>query len=547
MLTSLSIKNFAIIDQLEIRFSSGFSVVTGETGAGKSIIMGALGLVLGQRADGKIIKNDSEKCLIEACFDISEYGMKTFFDENDLDYDTSCIFRREILPGGKSRAFVNDTPASLSLLKELGEQLIDIHSQHENLLLKDNSFQLKVVDTIAQNEVLRKEYKLAYSQLRKLKTDLQLLIEQSQKDAADKEYIQFQVEQLQTAALKETEQEELEHELKQLTHAEEIKTELSKIFILLTEDNQGVLSALKEAHAAAKRSAKFLEEASELEERLNSCLLELKDLSAEVDQKQAKIEYDPQRIELIAQRLDMIYSLQQKHRVQTVAELLVLQEDLEQKLSAIANSDEQIKLLENQIKAAEDKAAALATKLTQTRTKAADVIAKQIVSKLELLGMPKVAFEVRVSDRQELSTQGRDQIEFLFSANDKIKLQPVTQIASGGEIARVMLSVKSLIANTKALPTIIFDEIDTGISGEIADKMASIMKEMSANMQVLTITHLPQIASKGNFHFRVFKDNLGTQIKNLSTEERVVEIAQMLSGSALTEAAVANAKALLNC
>lgn len=545
MLTSLSIRNYAIIDKLDIEFESGFTAITGETGAGKSIIMGALGLVLGQRAEGKILKDGADKCLIEACFEIADYKLQGFFDENDLDYDSTCIFRREILASGKSRAFINDTPASLAVLKEFGERLIDIHSQHENLLLKDNSFQMKVVDIIAQNEVQRKDYHTAYSKFRQLKLDLEQLIAQSTKNSADKEYIQFQLEQLQAAALKETEQHELEEELKQLTHAEEIKTELNRIQLMLDDDNQGVLFSLKESVNAAKRVSKFLADAAEFEGRLNSCLLELKDISGEIDAKQSNIEFDPARIELVSQRLDLIYSLQQKHHLQSVGELIALQVELESKLNAIESSDEQIELLRKQILTAEQDALAFANKLSQTRVKAASSIAEQIVLKLELLGMPKVNFKIANEPKAELGAQGIDQIDFLFSANEKMGLQAISQIASGGEISRVMLSIKSLLANSKALPTIIFDEIDTGISGEIADKMADIMKVMSGHMQVLTITHLPQIAAKGHAHFKVYKDQSTTNIKKLSTPERITEIAQMVSGSSLTEAALANAKELL--
>lgn len=545
MLKSLSIRNYAIIDLLDIEFESGFSAITGETGAGKSIIMGALGLVLGQRADSKALKDGAEKCLIEACFEIESYNLQSFFEENDLDYDNSCIFRREILANGKSRAFVNDTPASLAALKELGEQLIDIHSQHENLLLKDNSFQLKVVDTIAKNDAERKSYQNCYIKLKQLKTELTELIDSSTKNNADKEYYQFQLEQLQNATLIENEQELLEEELQQLTHAEDIKTGLNQIQTILDDEQVGVLSGLKESVLAAKKLSKYLHTANTIEERINSCFLELKDISNEVGSKQNSIELDPARIDQVNMRLDLIYTLQKKHHLQSIQELLELQINLESKLNKIDSSAEKIDLIGKQIITLENQATKLAETLSKTRTATGNIIAKQIAEKLELLGMPKVNFKIAVNQKNELNIHGKDDIEFLFSANDKMGLQAITQIASGGEIARVMLSIKSLLANNKTLPTIIFDEIDTGISGEIADKMANIMKAMGSKMQVLTITHLPQIAAKGEAHFKVFKDNSTTNIKKLSTTERVTEIAQMLSGSSLTEAALANAKDLL--
>lgn len=546
MLKSLSIRNYAIIDLLDIEFESGFSAITGETGAGKSIIMGALGLVLGQRADSKVLKDGADKCLIEACFEIESYQLESFFEENDLDYDSSCIFRREILSNGKSRAFVNDTPASLAVLKELGDLLIDIHSQHENLLLKDFSFQLKVVDTIAKNDTERKQYQECYNKLKQLKTDLAKLIDYNNKNSADKEYIEFQLNQLQSASLKENEQEELEKELKQLNHAEEIKTDLNKILSTLNEEQLGVLSGLKESILAAKRLSKYLSDAKEIEERINSCFVELKDISNELEIKENNIEYDPLRIDYLNTRLDLIYTLQKKHNLHSNRELLEFQTNLEQKLNNIGSSSEQVEELTQEIITQESEAVKLAEKLSLTREKASENIAAQITKKLMLLGMPKVKFEIAINSKKDLTLNGSDQIEFLFSANEKMSLQAITQIASGGEIARVMLSIKSLLAKNKTLPTIIFDEIDTGISGEIADKMAGIMKDMGSNMQVLTITHLPQIAAKGESHFKVFKDNSTTNIKKLSTTERVAEIAQMLSGSSLTEAAIANAKELLS-
>ncbi len=546
MLSSLSIKNYAIIDELDIDFKSGLSVITGETGAGKSIIMGALGLVLGERADSKSLKNNDKKCLIEVCFEITGYQLQGFFNENDIDYDNSTIIRREILPSGKSRSFINDTPVPLSILKELGEHLIDIHSQHENLLLKDNSFQLKVIDIIAQNEKELQNYKELFQKYRSVAHDLSELIQTSKQNAADKEYLQFQYEQLKDADLKEDEQTQLEEEQAQLTHAEDIKIEFNKIQEYLSHEEQGVVLALKESLAAARKLDKFLPEANEYSERINSCYIDLKDLANEIENKQSQINHDPQRIEYVNERLNTIYTLQQKHQFDSIKALLSLKDEFEEKLDRIENSDEEIKLLQKKLDDLHKACINSAQKLTQSREKASKKISQQMIDQLNLLGMPNVKFIVSLTKKDELGSHGIDQIEFLFSANETLAPQAVAKIASGGEISRVMLSIKSLIASTKVLPTIIFDEIDTGISGEVANKMGIIMKQMSKDMQVLCITHLPQIASKGNHQFKVFKEKSITNIKNLSTEERVNEIALMLSGSSLSKEAVANAKKLLS-
>jgi DNA repair protein RecN (Recombination protein N) len=546
MLKSLYIRNFAIIEKLEISFDKGFSVITGETGAGKSIIMGALAMVLGQRADSKTIKQGAEKCLIEACFEIADYDLQPFFDENDLDYAASCIIRREILANGKSRSFVNDTPVSLSMLKDFGEKLIDIHSQYENLLLKDNLFQLNVIDTIAKNEKERAEYQKHFNQFKLLTQQLNELIDSNAKNSADKEYLEFQYNQLETAKLQPDEQEELENELKQLTHAEEIKTELDKINMLLSNDMGGVIVNLKEGLNSIRRINKFMPESERFEERLNSCYIDIKDLASEIEVKQNDIDFDPQRIEYINQRLDLIYSMEHKHRVSSISELLDLQNEFEEKLQKIASFDEEIDSLKKQITTAEKQAADAATVLTNSRVKISKQMEDKLVKQLKQLGMPHVRFNVSITEKQDLAANGKDQTDFLFSANEHAPLLAVSEIASGGEISRVMLSLKSLIATSKTLPTIIFDEIDTGISGEIADKMAEIMRQMSTEIQVLCITHLPQIAAKGKTHFKVYKDQSATNIKQLTSDERVTEIAQMLSGSNLSEAAILNAKTLLS-
>ncbi len=545
MLSSLHIKNYAIIQSLSIDFESGFSVVTGETGAGKSIIMGALALVLGQRADAKVIHEGAEKCLIEACFEIKEYNLESFFDENDLDYDDHCIVRREVLAGGKSRSFINDTPVSLSILKDFAEQLIDIHSQHQNLLLKDNSFQLNVIDIIAKNETLRKEYFYFYRKNKDLQHELEELIASNAKNKAEQEYIQFQLEQLEKAQLKENEQEELEEEQQRLTHSEEIKTELGKASQLLLDDTSGIIANLKEASSAIKKIVRYLPETSEQEERISSNLIDLKDLAQEIDRLQNNIEFDPQRIEFINQRLDLIYTLEQKHQVSSIAGLISLQAEWEQKLSKIESADEEIAGLRKQIAETETQALNFAKQITETRVNSGKIIVEKLIAQLKQLGIPHIRLEISVAEKNELTATGKDQIEFLFSANEKSPLQPIAQIASGGEISRVMLSIKSLLASVKTLPSIIFDEIDTGISGEVADKMATIMQQMSHSMQVICITHLPQIAAKGNHHYSVFKQKSETNIKQLNPEERITEIAQMLSGASMTEAAIQNAKALL--
>jgi DNA repair protein RecN (Recombination protein N) len=546
MLSSLLIKNYAIISELEIDFDKGFSVITGETGAGKSIIMGALSLVLGQRADAKMIRDGADKCLIEVCFDIKEYNLIDFFTENDLDYDEKSIVRREILSSGKSRAFINDVPVSLNILKEFAEKLIDIHSQHENLLLKDNSFQLNVVDAIAQNHETLSSFQELFHQYKKLQQTLNELIVSNAKNKAEQDYISFQLEQLQAAQLKENEQDELEEEQKKLTHSEEIKTELNKAAYLLTDENTGITVQLKEALNSVRKITKYIDSLSETEARLNSSLIDLKDLSEEINSLQNDTEFDPQRADFIAQRLDLIYSLQQKHQVNDIPALLSLQKEWEEKLSRIESADDEVLKLQKEISETEQQALLLAQKLTESRILAGKNIEQKLTEQLQQLGMPKVRMEISISQKSELNATGCDQIEFLFSANEKSALQPIAQIASGGEISRLMLSIKSLLASVKTLPTIIFDEIDTGISGEVAHKMANIMTVMSQNMQVICITHLPQIAAKGEHHYSVYKNDSETNIRQLTKEERITEIAQMLSGATLSDAAIENAKSLLS-
>jgi DNA repair protein RecN (Recombination protein N) len=551
MLRSLFIQNYALIDKLDIDFENGFSVITGETGAGKSIILGAIGLLLGQRADVKAIRNGATKCVIEAHFDIASYQLQTLFDENEWEYEDECIIRRELSATGKSRAFVNDSPASLAQIKELGELLVDVHSQHQNLLLSNEGFQIKALDVIVHNEQLLTEYRSLYNDWKKAKQQLALLVEEADKNRADEDYYRYQVEQLENAHLVDGEQEELEEESDILNHAEEIKAQLYKVEQIAMSDDMSLLQGLKECVNAMQALNNVYPDSSELSDRLESCYIELKDIAEEVATKNERIEFNPSRLEEVTDRLNLIYSLQQKYHANSISELLSLQEEFATKLSAISSSDETIQQLQKQVDKLFAEVIAKADCLSKQRKNASEVIEKQMCEQLALLGMPNVQFRVDFAKRKEPNLLGMDSVNFLFSANKNAPLQNITSVASGGEIARVMLTIKALIAKEVKLPTIIFDEIDTGVSGEIADRMATIMLEMGeANRQVISITHLPQIASKGKVHYKVFKQDSETEtnsnIRRLTDEERINEVAQMLSGATLTEAALHNAKALLN-
>lgn len=550
MLRSLYIQNYALIEKLDIDFSRGFSVITGETGAGKSIILGAIGLLLGQRADVKSIRQGASKCVIEARFEITSYGMQSFFEENELEYEDECILRREVYASGKSRAFINDTPASLVQMKELGEQLIDVHSQHQNLLLNKEGFQLNVLDILAHNEEILTTYQSYYREWKKLREELEELIAHAGQDRADEDYIRFQLEQLEEARLVDGEQEELEQEAETLSHAEEIKAGLFRADHLMVSDEGGLLTGLKECLDTMLDLQKVYPSAGELAERLESSYIELKDISQEISGKEEEIEFNPARLEEVNDRLNLIYTLQQKHRVSTVSELLALTEDYAAKLSNITSSDEQIEEMKARCEALYNKVKKQAAVLTKTRTVAAREVEKQMAARLIPLGMPNVRFLVEIGMRKEPGAHGADTVNFLFSANKNGTLQNISSVASGGEIARVMLSVKAMIAGAVKLPTIVFDEIDTGVSGEIADRMADIMQEMGArDRQVISITHLPQIAARGKAHYKVYKQDSDTEtnshIRLLTDTERVEELAHMLSGATLTEAALNNAKALL--
>lgn len=550
MIQKLYIKNYALIDAMEINFQHGFSVITGETGAGKSILLGALSLLLGQRADGKAIRQGEQKCIIEACFSFSKGSLENFFRQNDLDYDDqgTCIVRREIQSNGKSRAFVNDTPVSLTILKALSSQLIDIHSQHRNLFLADASFQLNVVDIIAAHSDLLARYGNEYTLYQNTSKELIRLKKAALKQDEEADYLTFQYNQLKEAGLYDKEQEDLEQEQASLSHAEEIKNILYKTDQIMVGENISVLSALNDALHLLSDISSYLPQGEEWYERLNSNLIDLKDLTDELSNQQERIEYNPQRLETVNERLDLIYSLQKKHRVNTVEELLEIEKRLENQLQANNSLKEQIEETEQLLQAAYRQVEATGRQLSANRKKVIPRIEKQMIEMLKELGMPNIRFEIKITPHAYDNTGG-DSILFLFSANKNATLQPVSDIASGGEIARVMLTLKALIADAISLPTIIFDEIDTGVSGEIAGKMARIMQKMGRTMQVITITHLPQIASKGVVHYKVYKeDNANstiTHIRQLTPEERINELAGMLSNGVLSEAALNNARSLL--
>lgn len=553
MLKKLDIRNFTLIDHLEMALYPGFSVITGETGAGKSIVIGAIGLLLGNRADAKQVKRGCDKCIIEATFDLSIYHsdvLKDFFEDNDLDYEPEeCLLRREVNANGKSRAFINDTPVTLALMRELGEQLIDVHSQHQNLLLSKEDFQLNVVDIIARDRQQLADYRAAFAELRSAQRRLEELREQIATSRDNEDFLRFQQKELSEANLASGEQEQLEQEAELMSHAEDIKRALHEADYGLSGDDTGIVNLTRSIAAQLRSVADVYPEAQELAERLESCFVELKDISQEIASKVDDVEYDPQRFNLITQRLDTIYTLQQKFHVQTVDELLDRLNAINTQLDNIDNSDEELQELERSVEKLHAVCVEKAVVLTDMRRKSATVVEQELSKLLVPLGIPKVRFKVDVSPA-DLSTNGADKVMFLFSANSSTDMQPVSQVASGGEIARVMLSLKAMISKAIGLPTIIFDEIDTGVSGRVAEQMAHIMRDMGkANRQVICITHLPQIAAAGSTHYKVAKQETeqGTvsTMTQLSDEQRITEIAQMLSGSDVSQAAVDNAKSLL--
>lgn len=550
MLKSLFIQNFVLIDNLEISFDKGLSVITGETGAGKSIILGALALVLGARSDAKSIKKDSDKCIIDAVFDISLYNLEEFFIREDLEYDAvNCILRRELYASGKSRAFVNDSPVSLTLLKELGSRLIDIHSQHQNLLLGDIRFQLKVIDVMAENEASLLLYKKEYNRYTSLKRELKDQSEKAALSRQEEDYIRFQLEQLTNANLREGEELELEQEQETLAHAEEIKSSLYKVTEMLQGEELNAVQMIKDALLSIESIEQYYPDAKDIAERLRSAYIDLNDLSSDTDRKKEEIEFSPSRFDWVNERLNELYSLQQKHRVNSVKELIGLQYKFEEQLTIIDSFDEQLTLLNKQLNESYQKLLKQAEVMSIQRQAAAKDVSASLEEMIAPLGMPNIRFYVKITQKAEPESDGVDDVSFLFAANKSGELQPVSQTASGGEISRLMLCIKAMIAGKTALPTIIFDEVDTGVSGDIADKMGDIMQELGNKMQVLTITHLPQIAAKGKEHCFVYKEDVDdrtiTRIKKLSHNDRINEIARMLSGSALTQAAIANAKELL--
>jgi len=551
MLKQLYIRNFTLIDTLDMRFFPGFSVITGETGAGKSIILGAINLLLGQRADMKMIKAGCDRCVIEACFDLSRYGMERFFDENDIDYDAGdCILRRELTSAGKSRAFVNDTPVPLAMMRRLGEQLIDIHSQHQNLLLSDEDFQLNVVDIIARDKALLDEYRRSFAEYQAADREVERVRSEIESSRRNEDFIRFQYKELCDAGLEPGMQESLEQECETLNHVEEIKNALFRADGMLGGgDGEGVVERLKDAMRTLDGICEIYPDVKDTVERLESCYIELKDISAEVTAAGEGINYDPQRLESINSQLDRIYSLQQKHHVASVEELMEIQSRYGQQLECMDNSDGKLKELEAERQLRLEQCEQKAGMLSAERRKAADVIESELQERLVALGIPNVRFAVDIEDKP-LSTDGRDRAVFMFSANRSTPMQPVSQVASGGEIARVMLALKAMISGAVKLPTIIFDEIDTGVSGKAAERMALIMQEMARNdRQVISITHLPQIAARGTTHYKVYKEETpeGTEsrMSELTEDGRIREIAQMLSGSDITAAAISNAKELL--
>lgn len=549
MLTELRIQNYALIHELEVNLEPGFTIITGETGAGKSILLGALSLILGQRADTSVLKDKNKKCVVEAIFRIEGYGMEELFSANDLDFDTNAILRREINPGGKSRAFINDSPVTLKTLEELGFHLIDIHSQHQNLELNNQSFQLMVVDVFADNKTHLKIYQENYREYKKIESGLREAEDAAAKTKADLDYFQFQFDQLDKAQLIENEQENLENELEVLTHAVEIRSNLSACAEVLNGEINSVITNIKSATTNISKIRNFLPEAEVLTTRLESAYLELKDIAEEASFHAEKIENDPARLAFVEERLDLIFSLQQKHHVSSLEELIHLREFFRNKIMEVSSNEEEISRLKLLLEKQYSKVLTLAGELSKKRLSVVATMETRVMEQLHQLGLPNAKFRIEIVSTDPPGINGIDSVQFLFSANKNSSLAEISKVASGGELSRLMLTIKSLISKSKALPTILFDEIDTGVSGEIADKMGNILKEMSRGMQVINITHLPQIAAKGDHHYLVFKQDYDhetrTGLKLLSSQERVSELAKMLSGENITRAAILNAEELL--
>lgn len=550
MLKHLYIRNYALIREQKIDFYNGFSVITGETGAGKSILLGAINLLLGQRIDSKALQDNNEKCIIEACFQLDRYNLKTLFDTLDIEYDDECIIRREITPSGKSRAFVNDSPVQLNILKEIGTRLIDIHSQHQNLLINKAAFLTSFIDTIAGNQNKIATYKTAFTEYLNAQKELNDFISRSNKNKDEEEYLRFQLSLISNAKIKEDEQEELENECNVLSHAEDIKNSLLSINELFDSDNGGVLSFLKKQINTASSLKNIYPQTDDITKRLESAYIDLKDLSYDVAGKAEDISFDPERLEYVNERLNTIYTLQQRFHVSSNKALLDIADDISGKIESIESYDEKIKELTEKVKTTHDKADEIADEISKSRKGKFSYITEGIKKILASLGMPEVSIVFECSEKEHLSSDGKDNITMTFSANRNRALQDISSIASGGEIARVMLAIKYMTCKVKTLPTIFFDEIDTGVSGDIAARMGKIMQDMGKNMQVISITHLPQIAAKGNRQYKVYKNNENntttSNIRLLDNEERIKEIALMLSGNSITDAAINNAKELLN-
>jgi len=549
MLVKLFVQNYALIKELDVELEKGLTIITGETGAGKSILLGALSLILGTRADSSVLLDKNEKCIVEGTFRIEDYDLKEFFSLNELDYEPVAILRREINPAGKSRAFINDTPVTISLLKELGDKLIDIHSQHQTLMLNDNSFQLNLIDSFAGNATLISDYKLVYSNYHKLKKESGELKEKADRNSADLEYYKFQLDQLEEAKLVPGEQEKLEKEQEMLEHAEEIKLALSNSMNLLSSDEMSILSMLKDVKLNIGRIKEFLPEVGNLLSRSESSYIELDDIAGEIEKLGTSIEADPQHLIQVNNRLDNIYSLIQKHRVGNLNELITKIEEIGNLIDSIVTSDERFLELEKLLEKEVSSLKIISEKMSANRKGVLYDVEIKITELLKQLGMPNAKFRITLSQLKDFTPSGMDHADFLFSANKQIAPENLAKTASGGELSRVMLSLKSLLTKNNNLPTIIFDEIDSGVSGEVADKVGQILSGMGKYMQVVNITHLPQVASRGTRHYHVYKDDSGdstiTRVKLLSMDERVIEVARLLSGSEITETAIKNARELL--
>jgi DNA repair protein RecN (Recombination protein N) len=549
MLVKLFVQNYALIKELDVELENGLTIITGETGAGKSILLGALSLILGTRADSSVLLDKNEKCIVEGTFRIEEYDLNEFFISNELDYETVTSLRREINPAGKSRAFINDTPVTINVLKELGDRLIDIHSQHQTLMLHDNSFQLNLIDSFSGTARLKTKYSETYSNYRKLKKEYSLIKEKADMNRADLEYYQFQIDQLEEAKLTQGEQEELEAEQELLGHAEEIKLALSTSSDLFFADGLSILSMLREVKTNLGRIRTFLPDSETLLSRTESSLIELDDLAAEIEKLSISIEADPQRLTDVNSRLDSIYSLIQKHRVKNFDELITKKDEIKALIKSIVSGDERLIELERLLEKEVNSLKTISEEMSDRRKSVLSDIELRITELLKQLGIPNAKFRISLTELQDFTPTGIDQVDFLFSANKQIAPENLAKIASGGELSRVMLTLKSLLTRNTNLPTIIFDEIDAGVSGEVADKVGQILSGMGKYMQVINITHLPQVASRGTRHYHVYKDDTDnstfTRVKLLSPEERILEVARLLSGSEITETAMKNARELL--